>query len=86
MFHVNALNAFSSMSTAIARLRMKACEQRIPSPAFPVRIRVTYSPSYQVWGVTEEYFKAHVFPDASDALLSTLGSVSGMVCLGSGLR
>ncbi|KAH9931609.1 MFS general substrate transporter, partial [Epithele typhae] len=31
-----------------------------------------------VWGVTEEYLKAHVFPDASDALLSTLGSISGM--------
>ncbi|PIL25838.1 MFS general substrate transporter [Ganoderma sinense ZZ0214-1] len=31
-----------------------------------------------VWGVTEEYFKKNVFPDASDSLLSTLGSVSGM--------
>ncbi|KAI0651160.1 MFS general substrate transporter [Trametes meyenii] len=31
-----------------------------------------------VWGVTEEYFKAHVFPEASAPLLSTLGSMSGM--------
>ncbi|KAM5533514.1 hypothetical protein V8D89_012851 [Ganoderma adspersum] len=31
-----------------------------------------------VWGVTEEYLKKNVFPDASDSLLSTLGSVSGM--------
>ncbi|KAI0659615.1 MFS general substrate transporter [Cubamyces menziesii] len=31
-----------------------------------------------VWGVTEEYFKEHVFPDASESVLSTLGSMSGM--------
>ncbi|KAL1943186.1 hypothetical protein VTO73DRAFT_4261 [Trametes versicolor] len=31
-----------------------------------------------VWGVTEEYFKENVFPDASDSVLSTLGSMSGM--------
>ena len=36
---------------------------------------------YQVWGVTEQYFKEHVFPDASDPVLSTLGSMSGMVSL-----
>ena len=34
---------------------------------------------YQVWGVTEQYFKEHVFPDASDSTLSALGSMSGMV-------
>ncbi|TFK92180.1 MFS general substrate transporter [Polyporus arcularius HHB13444] len=31
-----------------------------------------------VWGVTEQYFKEHVFPDASDSVLSTLGSMSGI--------
>ncbi|KAI0758964.1 MFS general substrate transporter [Fomes fomentarius] len=31
-----------------------------------------------VWGVTEAYFKEHVFPDASDSVLSTLGSMSGI--------
>ena len=36
---------------------------------------------YQVWGVTEQYFKEHVFPDASDSTLSALGSMSGMVSI-----
>ncbi|KAI0772442.1 MFS general substrate transporter [Trametes elegans] len=31
-----------------------------------------------VWGVTEEYFKKNVFPDVSESVLSTLGSMSGM--------
>ncbi|KAM5533520.1 hypothetical protein V8D89_012857, partial [Ganoderma adspersum] len=31
-----------------------------------------------VWGVTEEYLKSNVFPDASESVLSTLGSIGGM--------
>lgn len=34
---------------------------------------------HQVWGVTEEYLKTNVFPDASNSVLGTLGSVAGMV-------
>ncbi|KAI0354277.1 MFS general substrate transporter [Trametes cingulata] len=32
-----------------------------------------------VWGVTEQYFKEQVFPDVSESVLSTLGSMSGMI-------
>ncbi|KAI0744531.1 MFS general substrate transporter [Earliella scabrosa] len=31
-----------------------------------------------VWGVTQAYFTEHVFPDASESVLSTLGSMSGI--------
>ena len=49
-------------------------------PTFPhLPARYVLTSFGQVWGVTEEYMKANVFPDASDSVLSTLGSVSGMV-------
>lgn len=35
--------------------------------------------SGQAWGVIQEYYQEHLFPDASDSLLSALGSMSGMV-------
>ncbi|KAH9922209.1 major facilitator superfamily domain-containing protein [Fomitopsis serialis] len=31
------------------------------------------------WGVVQTYYQEHIFPDTSDTILSTLGSVSGMV-------
>ncbi|KAI0830271.1 MFS general substrate transporter [Trametes gibbosa] len=49
----------------------KACEQRTSLPGL-------FASSPAVWGVTEEYFKENVFPDASASVLSTLGSMSGM--------
>ncbi len=57
----------------------KACEQRTNLPDLSFLPAFVILTTHQVWGVTEEYFKKNVFPDASDSVLSTLGSVSGMV-------
>ncbi|KAH9837775.1 major facilitator superfamily domain-containing protein [Rhodofomes roseus] len=35
--------------------------------------------SWQAWGVVQTYYQEHIFPDASDTVLSTLGSMSGAV-------
>ncbi|PIL25814.1 MFS general substrate transporter [Ganoderma sinense ZZ0214-1] len=32
-----------------------------------------------VWGVTEEFFKEHMFPDTPDSVLTTLGSMSCLI-------
>ena len=32
-----------------------------------------------MWGVTEEFFKEHMFPDTPDSVLTTLGSMSCLV-------
>ncbi|TBU30999.1 MFS general substrate transporter [Dichomitus squalens] len=45
---------------------------KLPDPCFSLASVVLTT--HQVWGVTEEYLKNHVFPDASDSVLSTLGS------------
>lgn len=61
------------------RFSTQACEQRTPLPGLSKSSCCGILTSHQVWGVTEEYFKENVFPDASDSVLSTLGSMSGMV-------
>ena len=70
----------SSTPAMLCCSRGKACEQRtnLPDP-FLSPLPFDILTPHQVWGVTEEYFKKSVFPDASDSLLSTLGSMSGMV-------
>ena len=35
----------------------------------------------QVWGVTEEYFREHMFPGTPDSVLTTLGSMSCLVSM-----
>lgn len=35
----------------------------------------------QVWGVTEEYFREHMFPGTPDSVLTTLGSMSCLVSI-----
>ena len=79
VIHLNT--ATSSTPPVMRSSRWKACEQRtaLPDPCFSLVPVVLTTRTRQVWGVTEEYFKQHVFPDASDSVLSTLGSASGMV-------
>ncbi len=67
------------MPVVLPLSRRKPCEQRTyPARCFHPLARSLLT-CYQVWGVTEQYFKEHVFPDASDSVLSTLGSMSGIV-------
>ncbi|KAI0772349.1 major facilitator superfamily domain-containing protein [Trametes elegans] len=40
--------------------------------------------NFRVWGVTEEYFRAHMFPNTSAAVLTTLGSIASLPFLAAG--
>ncbi|KAI9058784.1 MFS general substrate transporter [Trametes sanguinea] len=75
---------FSAATVGWGYVLEKACEQRTSLPGSSRVLSRGVLTSRQVWGVTEEYFKEHVFPDASESVLSTLGSMSGMPFLAAG--